>query len=96
MVLINQSDTPFRINRGDRIAQFIFECIETPLVTETDTLPDNERGTKGFGSTGISGNPKVEGINMGSTDLGSEELMVIPDNIHGLSYLAKILLKLLQ
>ena len=41
-VLINQSDTPFPINRCDRIVQLVFERIETPVVTETDTLPDTE------------------------------------------------------
>ena len=64
VVLINQSDTPFRINRGDRIAQLVFESIETPLVTETDTLLDTERGTSGFRSMGISVSPKVGNITL--------------------------------
>ena len=63
----------------------VFERIETPLVTETDTLPDTERGTRGFGSTGISGSLKVKNVHVGSEDLGSEEPIVIPVNIHGLS-----------
>ena len=73
-VLINQSDTHLQINRGDRIAQLVFERIETPLVTKTNTLPDTERGTKGFGSTGISGTPKVGNVHVGSKDRKSTRL----------------------
>ena len=43
----------FKINRGDRIAQLILECIQTPDVVECDDLDETERGSGGFGSTGV-------------------------------------------
>lgn len=42
------------VNPGDRIAQLILEKISTPEVVEVDSLEGTERGTAGFGSTGLS------------------------------------------
>lgn len=55
-VLFNHSDKDFEVKVGDRIAQIIFEKIYTPELEEVDydTLTNTERGTKGFGSTGIN------------------------------------------
>ena len=41
------------IKRGDRIAQLILEQISTPPIVTTRMLTRTERGTGGFGSTGI-------------------------------------------
>ncbi len=51
--LINQGKEPFVIRDGDRIAQLLL--MGTPKVEAfpTDTLDDTERGTGGFGSTGV-------------------------------------------
>ena len=38
---------------GDRIAQLIFEKIKTPIVKETNDLEGTDRGTSGYGSTGV-------------------------------------------
>lgn len=50
--LLNTGDKTVRINRGDRIAQIIFQ--EVPLVTMNvqETLGSSQRGDKGFGSSG--------------------------------------------
>ena len=39
---------------GDRIAQLILECIQTPKVSKVDSLPETVRGNKGFGSTCVA------------------------------------------
>jgi dUTP pyrophosphatase len=44
----------FSIKRGDRIAQLIFQKVESPEFVEVEELPGSGRGTDGFGSTGRS------------------------------------------
>ena len=66
-LLINNSNTPFQINVGDRMAQLILERIENPECILVDELPETERASKGFGSTGIN-----------SADLGCNEPMIVP------------------
>ena len=51
--LYNLSGQPFMIHRGDRIAQIIFLRHESPELETVDTLSDTERGSGGFGSTGV-------------------------------------------
>jgi dUTP pyrophosphatase len=41
-----------RINRGDRIAQLVLCPVARAELVEVDELPDTQRGTGGFGSTG--------------------------------------------
>ena len=50
--LINQLDTPFIVQPGDRIAQLIIMPVMTPDIEEVEELPPTRRGTGGFGSTG--------------------------------------------
>lgn len=53
VILANFSDEVVELNPGDRIAQLVFakaEHIQWDLVEELD---ETERGTKGFGSTGV-------------------------------------------
>lgn len=54
VILRNLSDKPFDINVGDRIAQLVIEAIITPEALEVEDLDNTQRGTCGFGSTGIS------------------------------------------
>jgi dUTP pyrophosphatase len=49
----NLSNNDYVINKNDRIAQLILEQIKTPPVELVEELDDTERGTEGFGSTGI-------------------------------------------
>ena len=41
------------VKKGDRVAQLILEKIEMANVVETEQLDFTERGSGGFGSTGI-------------------------------------------
>ena len=51
--LINQSDVPFTVTDGLRIAQLIVVPVILPEITESDLLPETDRGSGGFGSTGV-------------------------------------------
>lgn len=51
--LINVSDTAFTVEHGMRIAQLVVTPVIFPQCELTDSLPDTQRGTGGFGSTGI-------------------------------------------
>ena len=53
VLLINLSNTPFSIARGDRIAQLLVAPVTQAKLKETTTLPPSQRGDKGFGSTGL-------------------------------------------
>lgn len=53
VILFNHSDITFEVKAGDRIAQLILERISTPKVVEVDEMEATERGTGGFGSTGV-------------------------------------------
>lgn len=54
VILINLSDAPFRIQRGDRIAQMILAPVTQARVVEAETLSITQRGAGGFGSTGVT------------------------------------------
>ena len=51
--LINLSDKPFSIERGDRIAQLMFMPVLHAEFIAAKTLDQTERGEGGFGSTGV-------------------------------------------
>ena len=53
VVLANLGDEDFVINTGDRIAQIVVAPVTQGMMIEVDALDDTERGTGGFGSTGI-------------------------------------------
>ncbi|WP_454946184.1 dUTP diphosphatase [Cryptobacterium curtum] len=46
--------TPINIQVGDRIAQLVIMKVESPTIIETDELDETERGTGGFGSSGLN------------------------------------------
>lgn len=50
--LYNNSDTPYVINKGDKISQLVILPIETPLLQLVDEFESTERGDNGFGSSG--------------------------------------------
>ena len=52
VILINLSDSDFKIDSGDRIAQMVIAKHETVSWKPVDKLDDSLRGDKGFGSTG--------------------------------------------
>ena len=51
VILVNHGDAPFRVARGDRIAQLVVAPVTMARFTE-GPLPDSARGGAGFGSTG--------------------------------------------
>jgi len=52
ILLQNLGSAPFRIERGDRIAQLVFARFELPAIEEVEALGTTGRGEGGFGSTG--------------------------------------------
>ena len=55
-ILVNlDPHNPFEINHGDRIAQLVIMATPTVTLLASSELSDTERGTGGFGSSGISG-----------------------------------------
>ena len=50
--LINQSDKPYEIAPGERIAQMVIMPVVMAEPKVVDSLPESERGAGGFGSTG--------------------------------------------
>ncbi len=52
VLLINHGREPFRIRRGDRIAQLLVQRVEPAEFAPADGLPESARGEGGFGSTG--------------------------------------------
>ena len=54
VILINLSNEPFTINHGDRIAQLVIAKYESITWKSAEKLSDSDRGTAGFGSTGIT------------------------------------------
>lgn len=59
VILANLGQAPFTIERGMRIAQMVIAPVTRAVWRETETLPDSERGTGGFGSTGTSSDRAV-------------------------------------
>ena len=53
IILANFSDTPFIINPGDRVAQAVLNKFEKIEWKEVTTLNETERGTGGFGHSGV-------------------------------------------
>ena len=54
VILVNLSDTPFTIDRGERIAQMVVAPVSRARLVETEALEATVRGSSGFGSTGRS------------------------------------------
>lgn len=55
VLLINHGTTPFEIARGLRIAQLVIAPVARAQLSEVDDLDSTQRGTGGFGSTGVRG-----------------------------------------
>ena len=52
VILVNLSNDPFTVERGERVAQLVLAKHEIIEWEETDTLEGSARGDGGFGSTG--------------------------------------------
>ncbi|MBO8158317.1 dUTP diphosphatase [Thermosyntropha sp.] len=53
VIVINLGDKEYILKRGERIAQMVFTRIEKVELEETDDLDFTERGSGGFGHTGV-------------------------------------------
>ena len=53
VILVNLSNEDFVINDGERIAQLVIAKHERVNWTEVEVLSETERGSGGFGSTGV-------------------------------------------
>lgn len=53
VILINLSEYPVSINRGERIAQMVIAPVTQATITQVKSLSLTKRGSKGFGSTGL-------------------------------------------
>lgn len=53
VLLINLSDKDFTINDGERIAQMVIARHEQGEFVEVEELDETERGTGGYGHTGV-------------------------------------------
>jgi dUTP pyrophosphatase len=52
-IVHNASKSLFAVRDGDRIAQMVYAPVEHALFEVVDELTDTERGTRGFGSSGV-------------------------------------------
>lgn len=52
LMLNTDRSEPFAVRPGERIAQLVIVCHETPALVESEDLGETARGEGGFGSTG--------------------------------------------
>jgi len=52
VIVINHGDAAATIERGDRIAQLVFQRLPEVVLEAVDELPETARGALGFGHTG--------------------------------------------
>lgn len=53
VLAVNLGDQPFTIENGNRIAQMVIAPVSHATIRQVNKLKSSERGTGGFGSTGI-------------------------------------------
>ena len=53
LIVINLGDKEYTLLRGERIAQMVFARVMKPELIEVESLDGTERGSGGFGHTGI-------------------------------------------
>lgn len=52
VIMYNGGSAPYRIRRGDRIAQMVICRLPEVVLEQSDELSESDRGRGGFGSTG--------------------------------------------
>lgn len=53
VILANFGDRPFKVSKGDKVAQVVVAPVTRADIVETSELDETERGAGGFGSTGV-------------------------------------------
>jgi len=54
VILVNLSSKDYEIKKGQKIAQFLIQKIETAEIEEVNSLSESVRGNKAFGSSGLN------------------------------------------
>ena len=54
VILMNAGDVSYTIRRGDRIAQLVVAPVAAPVWQEVEALDETERGSGGFGHSGVA------------------------------------------
>ena len=53
VILANFGETDFQVKKGDKVAQIVIAPVTQPTIEETDIVDETDRGSGGFGSTGV-------------------------------------------
>lgn len=53
VILVNLGDAPVTVEAGDRVAQLLLQQVGRATVSEVEDLESTDRGSGGFGSTGV-------------------------------------------
>ena len=53
VILANLGDVAFPVRKGDRIAQIVVAPVTTADIEEAEVVDETDRGSGGFGSTGV-------------------------------------------
>lgn len=53
VILINLGSEPYRVEKGQKIAQLVLTPVLRARFEEVEDLSDSKRGSRGFGSTGM-------------------------------------------
>ena len=53
VILINLGETDFVVRKGDKVAQLVIAPVTQPEVAEVSEIDETDRGSSGFGSTGV-------------------------------------------
>jgi dUTP pyrophosphatase len=53
VLLTTDRERPFQVQKGDRVAQLVVIAVDTAEPQEVDELSDSDRGSGGFGSSGV-------------------------------------------
>lgn len=53
VILANFGEEDFVVKKGDKIAQIVIAPVTQPVIEETETVDETDRGAGGFGSTGV-------------------------------------------
>ena len=53
VILANLGDADFQVKKGDKIAQIVIAPVTQPEIVETTEVDETDRGSGGFGSTGV-------------------------------------------
>lgn len=53
VILINHGKEIYKIEKGSKIAQVVFQKVEKVSLEDVNELKDSKRGKNGFGSTGL-------------------------------------------